>query len=247
MANDRFIKQIQSSLAKKKDDDGKRFSTVSYSKIREVIANEFVGVDPENMSENEKKDVVNFIHQKRLEQRQALASPTTADTSASVTTQTVTHEIASTETTTPEEETEPVQHSTHEPEQPPAPLAVADKKPLATQQTTELGVQETSITNEKLAPQEAVAIIQEIAADNTSSYKLMASELLQQLDSRTDSIVKLIEAAPEIEAEMLRRKLKNASRKSVDYDAVVTEHFRQSSSEINDYLSGIASEFGIAI
>ena len=239
--NDKFLKQIQSSLRKKKDGNGTTFKNVTYSKIREVIASEFKEVDPENITDDEKKRIVNFIHQERLEQRQQRASAPTVATSTTVPSVANTTDTNSTAMIEQEQEVQEASNPTTAPNtQESAPLAVTEKQSLSKNQPT-------NIATKTLAPQEAVAIIEEIAQDNTSRYKQVASELLTQLDSKTDSIVALVAAAPEIEAEMLRRKLHQINHKTVDYDAIIGSHFRQSTTEITDHISNLAAEYGVTI
>ncbi|MEM7581245.1 MAG: hypothetical protein AAF316_15650 [Cyanobacteria bacterium P01_A01_bin.80] len=124
---------------------------------------------------------------------------------------------------------------------------------LITTQPTELSVARTdnnSVTKtdiNQLAPHEAITLIQEIASDDTSRNKQVASQLLKQLDNKTDSIVALVAAMPDIEAEMLRRKLKQVDRKEVDYEAVIGSHFRSSTTELTSHISNLAAEYGVTL
>ncbi|MEO0933777.1 MAG: hypothetical protein AAFY21_08465 [Cyanobacteria bacterium J06641_2] len=124
---------------------------------------------------------------------------------------------------------------------------------LITTQPTKLSVAKTdnnSVTKtdiNQLAPHEAITLIQEIASDDTSRNKQVASQLLEQLDNKTDSIVALVAAMPDIEAEMLRRKLKQVDRKEVDYEAVIGSHFRSSTTELTSHISNLAAEYGVTL
>ena len=228
---DKHINKIQAMLRKKKDKNGKTFPNVSFQEIRNVIKNNFKELNRPTINLQDRQKIVDFIHNNRIKERESQESKPVVQSNSKP--------VPIEDNHTEVEEVKDNQ---------PAPLAVTEKQQLTAPQQDGLTLKETAaLTTEKLAPQEAVAIIQEIASDSTSQYKQMADELLHQLDSKTDSIVKLVKAAPQIEAEMLKRKLQNASRKSVDYDSIVTEHFRQSSTEINNYLSDIADQFGIAI
>lgn len=116
---------------------------------------------------------------------------------------------------------------------------------LITTKPTELSVTKTDIN--QLAPHEAITLIQEIASDDTSRNKQVASQLLEQLDNKTDSIVALVAAMPDIEAEMLRRKLKQVDRKVVDYEAVIGSHFRENTTELRNHISNLAAEYGVTL
>ena len=124
---------------------------------------------------------------------------------------------------------------------------------LITTQPTKLSVAKTdnnSVTKtdiNQLAPHEAITLIQEIASDDTSRNKQVASQLLEQLDNKTDSIVALVAAMPDIEAEMLRRKLKQVDRKVVDYEAIIGSHFRSSTTELTSHISNLAAEYGVTL
>ncbi|MEO1559746.1 MAG: hypothetical protein AAFS12_08970, partial [Cyanobacteria bacterium J06632_19] len=74
-----------------------------------------------------------------------------------------------------------------------------------------------------------------------------ASQLLEQLDNKTDSIVALVAAMPDIEAEMLRRKLKQVDRKVVDYEAIIGSHFRENTTELTSHISSLAAEYGVTL
>lgn len=99
---------------------------------------------------------------------------------------------------------------------------------------------------EQLAPQEAIAIIQEIAEDDTSRNKQLAQQLLTQVDEKTDTMVALIAAMPDIEAEMLKRKLQKMQPKRVDYEGILDSHFRQSQ-DLTSHLQGLVREYGISL
>ncbi|MEO1185866.1 MAG: hypothetical protein AAFX46_14815 [Cyanobacteria bacterium J06636_27] len=57
----------------------------------------------------------------------------------------------------------------------------------------------------------------------------------------------LVAAMPDIEAEMLRRKLKQVDRKEVDYEAVIGSHFRSSTTELTSHISNLAAEYGVTL
>ncbi|MGF1672707.1 MAG: hypothetical protein ACFCUV_03365 [Rivularia sp. (in: cyanobacteria)] len=99
----------------------------------------------------------------------------------------------------------------------------------------------------QLAPHEAITLIQEIADYDTSRNKQVASQLLTQLDNKTDSIVALVAAMPDIEAEMLRRKLKQIDRKEVDYEAIIGSHFQKNTTELTSHISSLAAEYGVTL
>lgn len=98
---------------------------------------------------------------------------------------------------------------------------------------------------QQLAPQEAIAIIQDIAADDTSRNQELAGQLLTQLNEKTDTMVALIAAMPEIEAEMLRRKLHNMQRKRVDYEGILSSHFRNSQN-LTTHIKDLVAEYGVS-
>ncbi len=121
----------------------------------------------------------------------------------------------------------------------------AKSKALTTRGSKELEERKpNSIT--QLAPQEAIEIIREISEDDTSRNQALARQLLEEADRKTTSIVSLIEAMPQIEAELLRRKLQAMKRSQVDYGAVVEGYF-QGSKKLSDDITSLVSEYGISI
>ncbi len=122
---------------------------------------------------------------------------------------------------------------------------VEGKGSLVTKQSSELS-QASPNQIQQLAPQEAIEIIQEIAADDTSRNKELAGQLLAQIDEKTDTMVALIEAMPEIEAEMLKRKLEKMSRKQVNYGEILSNHFRNSQ-DLTTHLKNLAAGYGVSI
>lgn len=93
---------------------------------------------------------------------------------------------------------------------------------------------------------EAVEIIQEIAADDTSRNQTLAQQMLSQAHEKTDSIVALIAAMPEIESEMLKRKLQRMPRKQVDYAGVVDSYFREGR-KLTHFVASLAAEYGVSL
>lgn len=213
-----YVKRIQSRLCSRKN-NGKKLPNVSYKEIKEIISNtdKFQSIDYQNMSVDEISLVTDFIHQQRLKSADKIVQVSNANDC----------DLVVTESDSSAKE-------------------VADtSSELMTRETTEISVSKTDIN--QLAPHEAVALIQEIASDDTSKNKLVAKELLKQLDNKTDSIVALVAALPDIEAEMLRRKLQQIDRKTVDYEAILGSHFRESTTELTDHISSLAAEYGVTI
>jgi hypothetical protein len=97
-----------------------------------------------------------------------------------------------------------------------------------------------------ITPQEAVDIIQAIAKDETSRNKSLAQQLLEQAHHKTDSLVALVAALPDIEAEMLKRKLQKMPRKQVNYEGVLDSYFRESTT-FTHFVSDLAAEYGVTL
>ncbi len=97
-----------------------------------------------------------------------------------------------------------------------------------------------------IAPPEAIAIIQEIAADDSSQHKAVAQRLLEQVNEKTDTIVSLVAALPQIEAEMLKRKLQKMPRKQVDYAGVLDSYFQESRG-FSQFVNTLTAEYGITL
>lgn len=97
-----------------------------------------------------------------------------------------------------------------------------------------------------VAPQEAIEIIQEIAADDSSRHQDLAQQLINQANSKTDTIVALVAALPEIEAEMLRRKLQRMPRKQVAYEEVLDSYF-QKSQQTTSFINTLAAQYGVTL
>jgi hypothetical protein len=97
-----------------------------------------------------------------------------------------------------------------------------------------------------VTPQEAVDIIQAIAKDETSRNKSLAQQLLEQAHHKTDSLVALVAALPDIEAEMLKRKLQKMPRKQVNYEGVLDSYFREATT-FTHFVSDLAAEYGVTL
>jgi hypothetical protein len=111
--------------------------------------------------------------------------------------------------------------------------------------TSQLAVEAAS-TVELSALEEAIAIIEEISEDDTSRNQALARQLLEEVDRKTTSIVSLIELMPEIEAEMLRRKLKEVKRNPVNYEGVFKGYF-QGSQKLTKDIQGLVARYGVTI
>ena len=97
-----------------------------------------------------------------------------------------------------------------------------------------------------IAPPEAIAIIQEIAADDSSQNKAVAQRLLAQANEKTDTIVNLVAALPQIEAEMLKRKLQKMPRQQVNYEGVLDSYFQESRG-FTQFVNTLTAEYGISL
>ena len=234
--NDTYLRHIQSSLNKKKV-NGRKLKTVSFGEIRKVIKEEFPSVDYEAMTKQEKESIVAYIHEQRIKTVNSIEKHSNSNNSNSdssniesaskMESQEIENSLVSSEIEKNSSTIETESASTE----------------LITTQQTELSVTKTDIN--QLAPHEAITLIQEIASDDTSRNKQVASQLLTQLDNKTDSIVALVAAMPDIEAEMLRRKLKQVDRKVVDYEAIIGSHFRENTTELTSHISSLAAEYGV--
>ncbi|NJS17001.1 MAG: hypothetical protein HC787_09585 [Nostocaceae cyanobacterium CSU_2_110] len=258
--NDTYLRQIQSNLNKKKV-NGRKLKTVSFAEIRKVITEEFPSVDYEAMTKQEKESIVAYIHEQRVKTVNTIERYSNANNSDSYNIE-LAAKMESQEIENPQVSSD-IEKNLSEIEKPllsseiesnSSAMEVADASTeLITTQPTELSVTKTdnnSVTKtdiNQLAPHEAITLIQEIASDDTSRNKQVASQLLTQLDNKTDSIVALVAAMPDIEAEMLRRKLKEVDRKEVDYEAIIGSHFRESTTELTNHISNLAAEYGVTL
>jgi len=117
---------------------------------------------------------------------------------------------------------------------------------------TQLTIAEPSLLSQPpaspvtITPQEAVDIIQAIAKDETSRNKSLAQQLLEQAHHKTDSLVALVAALPDIEAEMLKRKLQKMPRKQVNYEGVLDSYFREATT-FTHFVSDLAAEYGVTL
>ena len=258
--NDTYLRQIQSNLNKKKV-NGRKLKTVSFAEIRKVITEEFPSVDYEAMTKQEKESIVAYIHEQRVKTVNTIERHSNSNNSDSYNIE-LAAKMESQEIEKPQvsSEIEKNLSSIENPlvsseiEKNSSVIEIADASTeLITTQPTELSVTKTdnnSVTKtdiNQLAPHEAITLIQEIASDDTSRNKQVASQLLTQLDNKTDSIVALVAAMPDIEAEMLRRKLKQVDRKEVDYEAIIGSHFRESTTELTNHISNLAAEYGVTL
>ena len=251
--NDTYLRQIQSRLNKKKV-NGKKLKTVSFGEIRKVITEEFPSVDYEAMTKQEKESIVAYIHEQRIKTVNSIIQQSDSKNSDSSNIDSKNSNSLNIELAA-EMESQEIEKSLEEIENPLVSSEVEKKSStietesasteLITTKPTELSVTKTDIN--QLAPHEAVTLIQEIASDDTSRNKQVASQLLEQLDNKTDSIVALVAAMPDIEAEMLRRKLKQVDRKVVDYEAVIGSHFRENTTELTSHISNLAAEYGVTL
>lgn len=249
--NDTYLRQIQSNLNKKKV-NGRKLKTVSFAEIRKVITEEFPSVDYEAMTKQEKESIVAYIHEQRVKTVNSIVQHSDSNNSDSNNIESAA-KMESQEIEKPLEEIENSLVSSEIEKK----SSVIEKEDacteLITTQPTELSVAKTDINSitktdiNQLAPHEAITLIQEIASDDTSRNKQVASQLLEQLDNKTDSIVALVAAMPDIEAEMLRRKLKQVDRKVVDYEAIIGSHFRESTTELTSHISNLAAEYGVTL
>ena len=274
--NDTYLRQIQSRLNKKKV-NGRKLKTVSFGEIRKVITEEFPSVDYEAMTKQEKESIIAYIHEQRnktvnsiMQQSDSKNSDSSnIDSKHSNSKNYASSNIDSKNSNSSnielaaEMESQEIEKSLEEIENPLVSSEVEKKSStietesasteLITTQSTELSVAKTGINSvtktdiNQLAPHEAITLIQEIASDDTSRNKQVASQLLKQLDNKTDSIVALVAAMPDIEAEMLRRKLKQVDRKEVDYEAIIGSHFRENTTELTSHISNLAAEYGVTL
>lgn len=203
MANNKYLKQIQSRVRRKK-------ITVTYQQIRDIILEKFEDVDLDEMTETQVAAVSEYI----LKNHQPL-NINVQETTA-LQTKPQDNEVIS---------------DTHS-----GILAPTPKSDLSHTPPSQI---------QQLAPQEAISIIQEIAADDTSRNKQLAEQLLTQVNEKTDTMVALIAAMPEIEAEMLKRKLHNIERKRVDYEGILDSHFR-SSQNLTTHIKDLVAEYGVS-
>jgi hypothetical protein len=250
--NDTYLRQVQSSLNKKKV-NGRKLKTVSFGEIRKVITEEFPSVDYEAMTKQEKESIVAYIHEQRVKTVNTIERHYNANNSDSYNIE-LAAKMESQEIENPQLSSD-IEKNLSEIENPllsseiesnSSAMEVADASTeLITTQPTELSVTKTDIN--QLAPHEAITLIQEIASDDTSRNKQVASQLLTQLDNKTDSIVALVAAMPDIEAEMLRRKLKQIDRKEVDYEAIIGSHFQKNTTELTSHISSLAAEYGVTL
>ncbi|MEO1762373.1 MAG: hypothetical protein AAFR83_10440 [Cyanobacteria bacterium J06629_18] len=274
--NDTYLRQIQSRLNKKKV-NGRKLKTVSFGEIRKVITEEFPSVDYEAMTKQEKESIVAYIHEQRIKTVNSIEKHSNSKNSNSSNIDSkhsnyknsnssnidskssdsfnieLSTEMESQEIEKPLSEIEnSLSESEIEKNSSLIETESASTK-LITTQSTELSVAKAGINSvtktdiNQLAPHEAVTLIQEIASDDTSRNKQVASQLLEQLDNKTDSIVALVAAMPDIEAEMLRRKLKQVDRKEVDYEAIIGSHFRENTTELTSHISNLAAEYGVTL
>ncbi len=249
--NDTYLRQIQSSLNKKKV-NGKKLKTVSFGEIRRVIIEEFPSVDYEAMTKQEKESIVAYIHEQRVKTVNSIERHSNSNNSNSSNIDSKHSNSKNSDSSNIELAAEmesqeienPLDSSEIEKNSSTIETESASTK-LITTQPTELSVAKTDIN--QLAPHEAITLIQEIASDDTSRNKQVASQLLEQLDNKTDSIVALVAAMPDIEAEMLRRKLKQVDRKVVDYEAIIGSHFRENTTELTSHISSLAAEYGVTL
>ncbi|MEM6403612.1 MAG: hypothetical protein AAF757_25880 [Cyanobacteria bacterium P01_D01_bin.116] len=274
--NDTYLRQIQSRLNKKKV-NGRKLKTVSFGEIRKVITEEFPSVDYEAMTKQEKENIVAYIHEQRIKTVNSIEKHSNSKNSNSSNIDSKLSNYKNSDSSNidskssdsynielaTEMESQEIENSLKEIENPLSESEIEKNSSLIetesasteliTTQPTELSVTKTdnnSVTKtdiNQLAPHEAIALIQEIASDDTSRNKQVASQLLEQLDNKTDSIVALVAAMPNIEAEMLRRKLKQVDRKEVDYEAVIGSHFRSSTTELTSHISNLAAEYGVTL
>ena len=259
--NDTYLRQIQSRLNKKKV-NGRKLKTVSFGEIRKVITEEFPSVDYEAMTKQEKESIIAYIHEQRIKTVNLIEKHSNSKNSDSSNIDSKNSNSLNIELAA-EMESQEIEKSLEEIENPLVSSEVEKKSStietesasteLITTQSTELSVAKTGINSvtktdiNQLAPHEAVTLIQEIASDDTSRNKQVASQLLEQLDNKTDSIVALVAAMPDIEAEMLRRKLKQVDRKEVDYEAIIGSHFRENTTELTNHISNLAAEYGVTL
>ncbi|MEL6164019.1 MAG: hypothetical protein AAFR37_09740 [Cyanobacteria bacterium J06628_3] len=274
--NDTYLRQIQSRLNKKKV-NGKKLKTVSFGEIRKVITEEFPSVDYEAMTKQEKESIVAYIHEQRIKTVNSIEKHSNSKNSNSSNIDSKHSNSKNSDSSiidskssdsfnielSTEMESQEIEKPLSEIENPLSESEIENNSSaietesasteLITTQPTELSVAKTDINSvtktdiNQLAPHEAITLIQEIASDDTSRNKQVASQLLEQLDNKTDSIVALVAAMPDIEAEMLRRKLKQVDRSFVDYEAVIGSHFRSSTTELTSHISSLAAEYGVTL
>ncbi|MEO0687216.1 MAG: hypothetical protein AAFY76_19750, partial [Cyanobacteria bacterium J06649_11] len=145
--NDTYLRQIQSSLNKKKV-NGRKLKTVSFGEIRKVITEEFPSVDYEAMTKQEKESIVAYIHEQRVKTVNSIERHSNSKNSNS----------------------------------------------------SNIDSKSSDSYNIELATEMES---QEIASDDTSRNKQVASQLLEQLDNKTDSISASISGIAATKATML--------------------------------------------
>lgn len=217
MSETKYLKQIQSRLSRRK-------IKVSYDDIRPLYSEQCADSNP---TEEQLSAIVEDLATQH--QETAIVAPSSDEIDLSVAPQT-TEDLADFLPELPEPET-PVEEESTE---------------------TQLTIAEPSTLNQPpappvtITPQEAVDIIQAIAADDTSRNKTLAQQLLEQAHHKTDSLVALVAAMPDIEAEMLKRKLQKMPRKRVDYEGVLDSYFRESTN-FTHFVSDLAAEYGVTL
>ena len=98
----------------------------------------------------------------------------------------------------------------------------------------------------ELAPEEAISLIQEIAAEETTENQALIRSLLEQVDQRTTTIADFFAALPHIEEQLLTKKLQAIERKRVDYNRVFQSYF-QGGEKLTADIEGLISEYGVSI
>ncbi|MEO0684173.1 MAG: hypothetical protein AAFY76_03765, partial [Cyanobacteria bacterium J06649_11] len=225
-----------------------------FGEIRKEITEEFPSVYYEAMTKQEKERIVAYINEQRIKTVNSIEKHSNSKNSNSSNIDSKSSDSFNIELST-EMESQEIEKPLSEIENPLSESEIEKNSSLIetesasteliTTQSTELSVAKTDIN--QLAPHEAITLIQEIASDDTSRNKQVASQLLEQLDNKTDSIVALVAAMPDIEAEMLRRKLKQVDRKEVDYEAIIGSHFRENTTELRNHISNLAAEYGVTL
>ncbi|MGI2906178.1 hypothetical protein [Tolypothrix sp. VBCCA 56010] len=217
MSEAKYLKQIQSRLSRRK-------IKVSYDDIRPLYSEQCADSNP---TEEQLSAIVEDLAAQH--QQTAIVAPSSDEIDLSVAPQT-TEDLADFLPELPEPETAVEEESTE------TQLTIAEPSTLSQPPAPPVTI----------TPQEAVDIIQAIAKDDTSRNKALAQQLLEQAHHKTDSLVALVSAMPDIEAEMLKRKLQKMPRKRVDYEGVLDSYFRESTN-FTHFVKDLAAEYGVTL
>ena len=225
----KYLKQIQTRLSRKG-------IKVSYSDIKPVFSQHCTDADPTEQQLSTIVDQLTRHHQSLsltlTELQGSEEMPLTTSTP---------HPFFEIPPTTEVEETITGQNLSSQQDLPPETTSQTN---IVLSQNNSLSPQTNSVVS--IAPPEAIAIIQEIAADDASQNKALAQRLLAQANNKTDTIVNLVAALPQIEAEMLKRKLQKMPRQQVNYEGVLNGYFQETQG-FTQFVNTLAAEYGISL